>query len=431
MSNITIVVGAQWGDEGKGKITDYFGQSADYVVRTHGGNNAGHTLVVGNETYKLHHIPSGILYPDVVSVIGNGVVINPKILLEEINGLKERGLKINLKISQRAHIITPCHIMVDEILSLHQGELAAGSTKRGIAAVYADKAYRHGIRMIDLLEPDFFKKKLKVSYYFNKKLIETFSGQAFSQSFESVYSEYSKYAKQLEPYVTDTSLELYKAYQSGKKMVFEGAQGMSLDPDQGMYPFTTSSNNTAPYAGVGAGIGINQRNRIIGVVKAYLSRVGQSPFITELFDGQAKLLRDKGNEYGTTTGRPRRVGWLDLVQIRQSARTSGLTDIAITKLDVLGGYPEIKICTAYKCKGEYINEMPASLSVILKAKPVYETLKGWDELSSKQIEDIVSRGFSALPKTMKAYIKFIEENVSVPATIISLGPKRKETLIRD
>lgn len=430
MNQIITIVGAQWGDEGKGKITDVFAKDADYVVRFHGGNNAGHTLVVGDQTYKLHLIPSGVLYPNVVSVVGNGVVVDPGVLIQEIEGLKERGVEPNLRISERAHVIMPYHIAMDEALSNHQGKLAAGSTKRGIAPVCADKMYRHGIRIGDLLDPALFAEKLEASYDFNVSILSKVFHHEFESTKEMIAQQFLAYGKQLVPYVGDTEVELYKAYQSGKHILFEGAQGMSLDPDHGMYPHTTSTNNVAGYASVGSGLGHNREMRVIGVVKAYMSRVGVSPFPTELESATGDELREKGHEYGTTTGRPRRVGWTDLVQVKQSVRTSGLTDLAITKLDILNGMEEIKLCVAYEVDGEKIEEMPASLTMLRKAKPVYETFKGWQALSKEEMDALIDQGYQALPNEMKTFIEYIEKSVDCRASIISLGPKRRQTIIR-
>lgn len=433
MSNtkqLTVIVGAQWGDEGKGKITDYFAKQADYVVRFQGGNNAGHTLVVGDEVYKLHLIPSGVLYPQAVSVIGNGVVVDPKVLLEEISALKARGINPNLKISQRAHVIMPYHIEMDKALTSHQGKLAAGSTLRGIAPVCADKAYRHGIRIGDLLEPELFKEKLETAYNFNKNIVEKVFEQKIEKTLEEVYQEYLGYAEKLKEYITDTEVELFEAYKNGKNILFEGSQGMSLDLDHGMYPHTTSTNNVGGYIDVGSGVGYNTDAKIIGIAKAYVSRVGISPFVTELPETEAKALRDKGNEYGTTTGRPRRVGWFDMVQVKQSIRTSGVTDLAIMKLDVLAGFSEIKICMAYDINGEKVTEMPASLTKLRIAKPIYEILPGWESLTEEECNELCKKGYEALPQNMKKYIEFIERETNCPATIISIGPKRNQTIMR-
>ena len=425
-SKITAIVGAQWGDEGKGKITDFFAGEADYVVRFHGGNNAGHTVVVDNKTYKLHLIPSGVVYGEPMSIIGNGVVVDPKVLLDEIAYIKEKGIEPKLMVSDRAHVIMPYHIVLDGVLSGHQGKLAAGSTRRGIAPVYADKMYRNGIRMIDLLEPEILSEKLEKGYGFAKGLIEKSLGGTLKITQNEIFDSYCSYGQKLKDYITDTALELYNAHKTGKAILFEGAQGISLDVDHGIYPYTTSSNTAAGHISTGTGVSFRDINRIIGVVKAYLSRVGEGPLPSEINGGNAHMLREKGNEYGTTTGRPRRVGWLDLVQIRQAVRVNGLTEIALTKLDILNGFKELSICVAYEIDGQKIMEMPASLNQFRKSIPVYETLPGWGDLPS----DILDSGYDALPSTMREYIAFIERAVECPVKIISIGPQRHETILR-
>ena len=429
-ATLTVVVGTQWGDEGKGKITDYFAGDSDYVVRFQGGNNAGHTVIVDGEVYKLHHIPSGVLYPHPVSVIGNGVVVNPKGLIEEIESLKAQGVDPNLKVSDRAHAIMPYHIVMDECLTSHQGELAAGSTKRGIAPVYADKAYRHGIRLGDLLEPAIFEEKLQRAYKFNKEVVTQAFGGNFDLAFDDIYTDYLKYGETLQKYICDTQLELFEAYRDGKSFLFEGAQGVSLDLDHGLYPHTTSSNTVAGQMSVGTGIGLNGGRRVIGGAKAYVSRVGISPFPTEMNDDEADYLRERGQEYGTTTGRPRRVGCLDLIQLRQAVRVNGLTEIALTKIDILSGLDELTVCTAYDITGEEVREMPGSLGKMRQAKPLSVTLPGWDELTDSDVEQLCGGGYDNLPDTMKKYIAFIEEEVDCPITIISLGPQRHQTILR-
>ena len=425
-SKITAIVGAQWGDEGKGKITDFFAGEADYVVRFHGGNNAGHTVVVDNKTYKLHLIPSGVVYGEPISIIGNGVVVDPKVLLDEIAYIKEKGVEPKLMVSDRAHAIMPYHIVLDGVLSGHQGSLAAGSTRRGIAPVYADKMYRNGIRMIDLLEPEIFSEKLEKGYSFSKGIIEKLFGQKLNITQNEIFDSYCSYGQKLKDYITDTALELYNAHKKGESILFEGAQGISLDVDHGIYPYTTSSNTAAGHISTGTGVSFRDINRIIGVVKAYLSRVGEGPLPSEINGDDAHTLREKGDEYGTTTGRPRRVGWLDLVQIRQAVRVNGLTEIALTKLDILNGFEELSICVAYEIDGQRIIEMPASLNQFRKSKAVYETLPGWGELPS----DILENGYDTLPSTMREYIAFIERAVDCPVKIISIGPQRHETILR-
>ena len=424
-SKITVIVGAQWGDEGKGKITDFFAGEADFVVRFHGGNNAGHTVIVNNDTFKLHLIPSGVLYEHPISIIGNGVVVDPAALIKEIKYLRGKGVEPKLKISDRAHVILPYHIEMDVALTKHQGKLAAGSTKRGIAPVYGDKMFRHGIRMVDITEPSIFKEKLDKAFSFNQTLINAFGHSALLNK-EKIYDEYIGYGKTLAPYISDVSVDLFNAHKSGSSILFEGAQGISLDIDHGIYPHTTSSNTVAGHIAAGSGVSFRAIHRIIGVTKAYLSRVGQSPLPTELEGNEAETLRNKGGEYGTTTGRPRRVGWLDLVQVRQAVRTNGLTEIALTKLDILSGFSSLPVCHSYNIDGKEIREMPASLSQFRNASPVYDMLEGWGDLTPNMIE----KGFSALPKTLQKYVKYVEDQVGCPITIISMGPQRHETIIR-
>ena len=425
-SKITAIVGAQWGDEGKGKITDFFAGESDYVVRFHGGNNAGHTVIVEGNTFKLHLIPSGIIYGGPMSIIGNGVVVDPKVLLDEIEYIEGKGIDPKLMVSDRAHVIMPYHIELDGALSNHQGDLAAGSTRRGIAPVYADKMFRNGIRIIDLLEPDVLMEKLTKGYSFAKGIIEKALSKKIESSIEEIFDSYCGYGERLKPYITDTSVELYNAYKNNKSILFEGAQGISLDVDHGIYPYTTSSNTAAGHISTGTGVSFRDIGRIIGVVKAYLSRVGESPLPSEMHGSEAEALREKGGEYGTTTGRPRRVGWLDLVQVRQAVRVNGLTEIALTKLDVLSGFESIKVCVAYNVNGNNILEMPASLSEYRLARPVYESLSGWDNLPDK----IWEKGFNALPETLKEYIKFVEDQIDCPVKLISVGPQRHETILR-
>ncbi len=429
-SRVTVIVGAQWGDEGKGKITDFFAGDSDYVVRYHGGNNAGHTVIVNGNIFKLHLIPSGVLYSRPVSIIGNGTVIDPDALIKELDELEKRGVKLNLKISYRAHVIMPYHIAVDEGLTGYQGALAAGSTKRGIAPVYADKMYRHGIRMIDLLEPEIFHEKLEKSYGFNVNLVNNVLGVEFDKPLDDIYLDYLKFGQRLQPYLADTELALAQAHAAGKQILFEGAQGLSLDVDHGIYPHTTSSNMTAGHIAAGAGITLRSIDRIIGIAKAYVSRVGISPFPTELDESEAKALRDKGGEYGTTTGRPRRVGWLDLVQLRQAVRVHGLTELTLTKLDVLSGFDELPVCVAYEARGQRLEEVPASLDLYREAKPVYQNYTGWENLSVAQINRILKTGFTGLPQAMRNYIQFIEDALECPISIISLGPERHQTIVR-
>ena len=425
-SKITAIVGGQWGDEGKGKITDFFAGEADYVVRFQGGNNAGHTVIVNGNTFKLHLIPSGIIYGTPISVIGNGVVVDPKVLINEIEYIISKGINPKLLVSDRANVIMPYHIALDAALSNHQGKLGAGSTRRGIAPVYADKMYRNGIRMVDLLEPDIFKEKLEKSYSFSKELLEKSLKVPFKTSLNKIFDTYLDYGSKLSSYIKDTSFELHMANQNGKSILFEGAQGISLDVDHGIYPYTTSSNTTAGHISTGTGVNFRNVDRIIGVVKAYLSKVGDGYLPSEIHDDSAKLIREKGNEYGTTTGRPRRIGWIDLVQLRQAVRVNGLTDIVLTKLDILNGLKEIKACIGYEVEEKVIKEMPASLTTFRKAKPIYKTLSCWDSLP----EEIWKKGFKSLPDSLKSYIDFIESEINCDVSIVSVGPQRHETIIR-
>ena len=396
------------------------------MVRFHGGNNAGHTVIVNGNTFKLHLVPSGVIYGEPISIIGNGVVIDPHVLLDEIKYLKVKGINPKLIISDRAHVIMPYHIQIDSALSNHQGKLAAESTRRGIAPVYADKMFRNGIRIVDLLEPKVFEEKLSKGYAFSRGIIEQALGSKLSVSMEEIFNTYSSYGKRLEKYISDTSIELFNAYKQGKSILFEGAQGISLDVDHGIYPYTTSSNTTSGHISTGSGLGPYSAGRIIGVVKSYLSRVGKGPLPSEIHEKTADSLRKKGKEYGTTTGRPRRVGWLDLVQVRQAVRVNGLTEIALTKLDILDGYSTIPVCVDYDIDGEIISEMPASLTKYRKAKPVYKDLPGWNKIDLDKID----KGYNNLPSELKGYVDFIETQVDCPIKIISVGPQRHETITR-
>ena len=426
VGTITVIVGAQWGEEGKGKITDFFAGSSNYVVRYHGGNNAGHTVIVNDNKYKLHLIPSGVLYPDPISVIGNGVVIDPRALLDEIAYLIDKDVTPNLMISDRAHVIMPYHKLLDGALTHHQDKLAAGSTKRCIAPVYGDKMFRNGIRIVDLLEKDILYEKLIKYFEFANNLYCAITSSQMDIHFDDVYNNYLDMGSQLKPYISDVSLELHNAYHNKQTILFEGAQGISLDVDHGIYPYTTSSNTIAGSISTGTGVSYRDIHRIIGVTKAYLSRVGEGPLPSELHGEESNELREKGCEYGTTTGRPRRVGWLDLVQVRQAVRVNGLTEIALTKLDILSNMNDLFVCTAYNINGVEESEMPASLLRFRSAEPVYKKLSGWGDLS----DDMIKQGYRALPQTLKDYVSFIESEVSCKVSIISVGPQRHQTIIR-
>ncbi|KNZ69735.1 adenylosuccinate synthetase [Thermincola ferriacetica] len=420
-----VLIGAQWGDEGKGKVTDFLAEQADLVVRYQGGNNAGHTVVVGDQEFKLHLIPSGILYPEKMCLIGNGVVIDPLVLLKELEYLAGRGIKTdNLRISPRAHIIMPYHKKLDEVIEESKGTKKIGTTKRGIGPAYMDKAARVGIRVVDLLDREEFEELLEINLEEkNHLLTKVYETEGFDK--KAILDEYLSYAEALRKYVADTSVLINNALKAGKKVLFEGAQGTLLDLDHGTYPFVTSSHPIAGAACIGAGIGPTKISKVLGIVKAYTTRVGEGPFPTELFDETGKLIQTNGNEFGTTTGRPRRCGWFDAVIVRYAARISGLTSIAITKLDVLTGLPVLKICTGYRYRNEIITEFPASLKVLSECEPIYEEMKGWQEDISQ-----VNR-YEDLPDAAKAYLERIRQLVEVPVSIIGVGTRRSQTIIRE
>ena len=417
-----VLVGAQWGDEGKGKATDLLGDRVDFVVRYQGGNNAGHTVVIGDQKYALHLLPSGILSPNVTSVIGNGVVIDPAVLLQEIAGLNERGINTsNLKISTNAHLITPYHRTIDKVSERFLGNSKIGTTGRGIGPAYADKINRIGIRVQDLFDPSILRQKLEGALRDkNQVLIKVFNRKGIE--IEEVLSEYLGYAETLKPYVCDTSLLLEEALKSGKNVLLEGSQGTLLDVDHGTYPFVTSSNPTAGGASTGSGIGPTKITRVIGILKAYTTRVGSGPFPTELFDEDGEKLRKIGGEVGVTTGRNRRCGWFDAPIARYATRVNGLTDFFLTKLDVLTGWEKIPVCVAYEVDGKRVNEVPASQTDFHHAKPIYEYLPGWSEDISG------ARKVSDLPKNAQAYVKFLEDASGAPISAIGVGPGRDETI---
>ena len=422
MSNV-IITGAQWGDEGKGKIVDILTEDADYIVRYQGGHNAGHTVVIGNEQFVLHLIPSGVLRPEKKCVIGNGVVIDPRALLEEIAGLRARGIEVrnHLYISQRAHVIMPYHKAIEKESERSKGSLKIGTTGRGIGPAYADKMARVGIRMVDILNPEVFWEKLKINIQEMNDFLEKLYGVQGFQT-EEVYREYLRYGEELREYVVDTSLLLNRAIDQGRHLLFEGAQGTHLDVDHGTYPYVTSSNATAGGALTGTGVGPTKVDKVIGVVKAYTTRVGSGPFPTELKDTVGERLRDRGKEFGATTGRPRRCGWLDILAVRYASRINGFTGMVITKLDILDGLREIRICTGYRYQGEIFDEMPSELKVLEACEPVYETLEGWTENTG----GIVS--YEALPPQARRYVERIRDLVGVEIAMLSTGYRRHETI---
>ncbi|MFH1399876.1 MAG: adenylosuccinate synthase [Candidatus Woesearchaeota archaeon] len=418
-----VIVGMQWGDEGKGKIVDFMTKQADGVARYQGGNNAGHTVVYGKQEFKFHLIPSGILYPKVQNFIGAGVVVNPQVLLSEIDQLKQKGIKPNLLISEKAHVIMPFHIMQDELADKAQGKLSAGSTHRGIAPVYSDKASRHGIRMIDLLDKAVFKEKLEYLTKIKQATLTHAYKSDIQLDEQEIFQQYLEYGNQLAPFIGDVSKQINTLLDQQKTVIFEGAQGTMLCLDHGLYPYGTSSNPIAGGACVGTGVGPTKITKVIGVAKAYTSRVGKGPVPTEIEGELGNQIREKGHEFGTTTGRPRRIGWLDLVTLNYSIRVSGVSEIALTKLDILSNLERIRVCTNYLCRGKKVVDQPASISVYSECTPEYKDFKSFGDIS-----DITS--YDSLPEEAKTYIKFIEAATKTPIKIISVGPERTQTILR-
>ena len=422
MANV-IVIGAQWGDEGKGKITDLLSRSADVVVRSQGGVNAGHTVVVKDQTFKLHLIPSGILYPDTECIIGSGTVVDPKELLEEIDQLKRLNVSTgNLFISQTAHVTMPYHRLIDRAAEEKRGKYKIGTTGRGIGPTYADKSERTGIRIMDLMCEEDLRNKLEWTINYKNLILEKLYDLP-PLAPEEVILEYLEYAELLRPYIIDSGLKIYKAVKEKKNILFEGAQGTLLDLDHGTYPYVTSSNPIAGGACVGAGIGPTIIDRVIGVAKAYTTRVGEGPFPTEVCDEVGELLGDRGAEFGTTTGRRRRCGWFDAVIGRYAVRINGLDCVAITKLDVLDTLEEIKVCVAYELDGETCDHFPNNATHFARCKPIYQTLPGWQKPTTE------CRNLEDLPKQALDYLKFLAELMEVPIAIISLGASRDQTII--
>jgi adenylosuccinate synthase len=420
MSSV-VVVGTQWGDEGKGKITDFLSENAEVIARYQGGDNAGHTIVIEGTKYKLHLIPSGIFYPEKISVIGNGVVVNPKSLVKELAYLHDAGITTdNLRISDRAHVILPYHIKLDQLQEDSKGDNKIGTTIKGIGPAYMDKAARVGIRIADLLDKEIFAERLKINLeQKNREFTKMY--EVDPVDFQDIFEEYYDYGQQIKKYVTDTSVILNDALDAGKRVLFEGAQGVMLDIDQGTYPYVTSSNPVAGGVTIGSGVGPSKISKVVGVCKAYTSRVGDGPFPTELNDEVGHQIREVGHEYGTTTGRPRRVGWFDSVVMRHSRRVSGLTNLSLNSIDVLTGLDEVKICVAYDLDGERIDYYPASLETLQRCTPIYETLPGWSE-------DITGvRHLDDLPETAKNYVRRVSELVGVKISTFSVGPGRDQT----
>ncbi|MBN2060048.1 MAG: adenylosuccinate synthase [Deltaproteobacteria bacterium] len=423
MSNV-VVIGTQWGDEGKGKVVDLFSSKADLVVRYQGGNNAGHTLVVNGEQTICHLIPSGILHKGKKNLIGNGVVVDPEVLLEEIDRLKKKGIPVDpdrLSLSEKAHLIMPYHRVIDTARETAKGKDKIGTTGRGIGPCYEDKAGRRGIRAIDLTEPDTLREKISANLEEKNFFLTKFLNEK-PMELQPIYDRYIEMAEGLKPFIADVSVEIDEAVKAGKKILFEGAQGTHLDIDHGTYPFVTSSNPIAGAVCAGAGVGPDKLHHMVGIVKAYTTRVGSGPFPTELNDRTGDYIQKKGAEFGSTTGRRRRCGWLDIVMLKDSIRYSGLTSLSITKLDVLTGLDSLKICTEYEMDGKRIFSRPASIVKLEKCVPVYEKMQGWDE-------DITSiRDVGQLPKEARAYLKRIEDLTGVPLSVVSVGPMREQTI---
>ncbi|MGI9648920.1 MAG: adenylosuccinate synthase [Acidimicrobiia bacterium] len=420
----TVIVGTQWGDEGKGKVTDVFADRADYVVRYQGGNNAGHTIIIGEERFALTLIPSGVLNTGVTPVIGNGTVVDPAVLLEEMATLEERGVDVSLvRLSAYAHLIMPYHRKIDALQERFLGSSQIGTTKRGIGPAYTDKYSRHGIRVQDLFDPRIFRDKLEAALKEKNKVLVKLYNQ-LPMDAADIADEYLEYGQRLAGHVADTSLLLADALAAGKEILFEGAQGTLLDVDHGTYPFVTSSNPTAGAATTGSGIGPTAIDHVVGVTKAYISRVGSGPFPTELEDEIGETMVDVGGEYGTVTGRRRRCGWLDAVALRYAARVNGLTEIALTKIDVLSEFDSLKICVAYEADGERFDELPRQHRVLYNCEPVYEQLPGW----KTDISQLTS--FDDLPPAAVEYIARVEELAGVPVSMVSVGPQRRATLTR-
>lgn len=417
---VKAVIGTQWGDEGKGKIVDFLSKDVDYVVRFQGGSNAGHTIKIGNQTFKFHLLPSGVIRGK-IGVIANGVVVDPEVLIGEVEKLKEKGIEPKLMISDRANVVMPYHKLLDGAEETYLGKKKIGTTRRGIGPCYSDKVARRGIRVGDLLDRSVLREKLEMIVPIKKNLLKVYGMEESRIDVEDLIDRYSDYGNKIRAFVKDTTLELNRAIKEGKEILLEGAQGVMLDVDFGTYPFTTSSNTISGGACTGSGISPKLINEIIGVVKAYTTRVGSGPLPTELKDEIGKHLQEKGGEFGTTTGRSRRCGWLDLVVVKYACMICGIDKIAITKLDVLDGLKKVKICVGYDYNGETIENFPSDIRVLENIKPIYEEFDGWE--STKNV-----KSFEELPKSAKDYIRFIEDFLDVPVEMISVGAEREKTI---
>lgn len=417
-----VIVGAQWGDEAKGKIVDVLGHEADYVIRYSGGNNAGHTVIVGDTTFKFHLLPAGILHPGTVAILGSGMVVCPKSLVEELHRTQALKSKLGeLRISSSAHVVFPYHRLLDELEEEARGANRIGTTARGIGPAYQDKVARIGIRMGEFVRADVFQRRLRDVLGFKNRLLRLFGKDELA--FDPLYHEYCRYADELRPFVADTDVEVQAAVRERKRILFEGAQGTFLDLDHGTYPYVTSSHPTAAGACLGTGVGPRDIHSVLGVAKAYTTRVGSGPFPTELDNEIGERIRQQGQEFGTTTGRGRRCGWLDLVALRQSARLNSLSGLILTRLDVLAGFESVRVCTSYRLRGREVDHLPAEIDDLARVEPVYETLPGWsgDLRSARALED--------LPSTAKDYLKRVEAFLEIPIAILSIGPDRDETIV--
>ncbi len=420
--SVVVIVGAQWGDEGKGKVTDFLARRAHIVVRYQGGTNAGHTVVFGSQEFRLHLIPSGIFYPDKICIIGNGMVVDPEVLFQELDSFGARGIETaRLYISDRAHLLLPFHKLLDAVEEENRGADQLGTTRRGIGPAYVDKVARCGIRLGDLQEPGWEQRVARLTAEKNKVLEKLYGVPGIDP--EEVVAKVRVYAERLRPYLTDTSLILAEALAQGKHILFEGAQGTMLDLDHGTYPFVTSSSPTAGGACIGAGIGPTAIDLVLGVSKAYTTRVGEGPFPTELTDARCAEIRERGKEYGTTTGRPRRCGWLDLVMLRYAVRVNGIKGLIITKLDVLDFLPKVFLCKAYQYQGRLLTEFPASLRVLQECEPVYEEFEGWQEDTSG------ARRYEDLPRPARKFLEAIQGALGIPIVVVSVGPDRSQTVV--
>ena len=423
------IIGSQWGDEGKGKLTDYLDEKSDLIVRFQGGNNAGHTIIVDDKVFKLHGLPSGVVRSGKLAVIGNGVVVNLEELGEEIKQVIDNGGSVDgLRISDRAHLIMSYHKKLDGAEEKYRGKNVVGTTKKGIGPTYQDKIARNGFRAGDLLDDELLKEKIAFNLPYKKDLMAMLGAEQCSCTMESLYEKMIGWRDQIGKYICDTSVLINDALDEGKNVVFEGAQGAMLDIDHGTYPYVTSSATCGGGICTGSGVAPNRIDKVVGIVKAYTTRVGEGPFVSEIHDEFGVELQKKGGEFGVTTGRGRRCGWLDLVVVEHASRLCGFTSLGITKIDVLNDIPEIPVCVAYEIDGEEVKHFPASLSKLNRAKPVFENFKGWKGWSNTM--DVVKAGYDNLPGEMREYIEFIEKYLKVPADLISLGPDRDETIDR-